>query len=112
VSEDERPKGEAAADDEEGQLGWASDEEPTLAEEAGALAESAAEFGVGAVIAPFAGGQTVDMVESLVTMVEAGVDRLTHLGDHAASPDEPDDPESDTIRRDIPLDDQASDGRE
>ncbi len=62
--------------------GAAPNDAPGRADEAAAIAESAAEIGVGAIIAPFAGGQTVEMVESLVSIVEAGVDHLTHLGDH------------------------------
>ena len=48
---------------------------------AGAVVESAAEIAIGAVIAPFTGGETVPMVETL----EAGVDRLTHLHTHSES---------------------------
>ena len=46
---------------------------------AGAVVESAAEIAIGAVIAPFTGGETVPMVETMVETFEAGVDRLTHL---------------------------------
>ena len=44
--------------------------------------ESAAELGLGAIIAPFTGGETVNIVGSVASMFEAGVDRLTHLGEH------------------------------
>lgn len=55
--------------------------------------ESAAELGLGAVIAPFTGGETVDIIGSVASMIEAGVDRLTHLGEHESAP-EADVPES------------------
>jgi hypothetical protein len=51
--------------------------------------ESAAELGLGAVIAPFTGGETVSIIGSVASMFEAGVDRLTHLGEHE-TPAEPD----------------------
>jgi hypothetical protein len=51
--------------------------------------ESAAELGLGAVIAPFTGGETVNIIGSVASMFEAGVDRLTHLGEHETPP-EPD----------------------
>jgi hypothetical protein len=50
--------------------------------------ESAAELGLGAVIAPFTGGETVDIIGSVASMLEAGVDRLTHLGEHETPPEE------------------------
>ena len=76
---------------------------------AGQVAESAAEIALGAVIAPFTGGETVTMVESIKETVEEGVDRLTHLGHrHDSSPEEdadsPRDPAS-TEDLDIPGDD-------
>ena len=54
--------------------------------------ESAAELGLGAVIAPFTGGETVSIIGSVASMFEAGVDRLTHLGEHEtpAGPDQAD----------------------
>ena len=48
--------------------------------------ESAAELGLGALIAPFTGGETVNIVGSVASMFEAGVDRLTHLGEHETPP--------------------------
>ncbi|MHB8458509.1 MAG: hypothetical protein ACYDAK_03550 [Candidatus Limnocylindrales bacterium] len=81
-----RPAGAARNDptgrDDDDALDRGDGEAPGRADEAAAIAESAAEIGVGAIIAPFTGGQTVEMVESLVSIVEAGVDHLTHLGDH------------------------------
>jgi hypothetical protein len=50
--------------------------------------ESAAELGLGAVIAPFTGGETVNIVGSVASMLEAGYDRLTHLGEHETPPEE------------------------
>jgi hypothetical protein len=50
--------------------------------------ESAAELGLGAVIAPFTGGETVSIVGSVASMIEAGFDRLTHLGEHETPPDD------------------------
>ena len=64
------------------------DGEQSLAEEATSLAESAAELGFGAVIAPFTGGETVPIVASMAGMLEAGIDRLTHLGEHESEPDD------------------------
>jgi hypothetical protein len=54
--------------------------------------ESAAELGLGAVIAPFTGGETVSIIGSVASMFEAGVDRLTHLGEREtpSRPDEAD----------------------
>ena len=57
-------------------------EDETLGEEVAHVVESAAELGLGAVIAPFTGGETVNIVGSVASMLEAGVDRLTHLGEH------------------------------
>jgi hypothetical protein len=51
--------------------------------------ESAAELGLGAVIGPFTGGETVSIIGSVASMFEAGVDRLRHLGEHE-TPAEPD----------------------
>ena len=51
------------------------------------VVESAAELGLGALIAPFTGGETVTIVGSVASMLEAGVDRLTHLGEHESPPD-------------------------
>jgi hypothetical protein len=51
------------------------------------LLESAAELGLGAVIAPFTGGETVNIVGSVASMFEAGFDRLTHLGEHETPPE-------------------------
>ena len=51
--------------------------------------ESAAELGLGAVIGPFTGGETVSIIGSVASMFEAGVDRLTHLGERETPP-EPD----------------------
>jgi hypothetical protein len=65
-------------------------EDETLGDEVTRVVESAAEFGLGAVIAPFTGGETVSIVGSVASMFEAGVDRLTHLGEHE-SPPAPDD---------------------
>jgi hypothetical protein len=62
------------------------EDKPGLADEAVAVAESAAELGLGAVIAPFTGGETVNIVGSIASMLEAGVDRLTHLGEHESAP--------------------------
>ena len=67
------------------------DDEQSLAEEATSLAESAAEIGFGAVIAPFTGGETVPIVASMAGMLEAGFDRLTHLGEHESEPDDGED---------------------
>lgn len=53
--------------------------------------ESAAELGLGAVIGPFTGGETVTIVGSVASMIEAGVDRLTHLGEHETPPEERED---------------------
>jgi hypothetical protein len=53
------------------------------------VVESAAELGLGAVIAPFTGGETVSIIGSVASMFEAGFDRLTHLGEHETPP-EPD----------------------
>jgi hypothetical protein len=55
-----------------------------------ALLESAAEWAVGAAIAPFTGSETVPIVTSVASMVDAGVDRLTHLGErpHPSRPEE------------------------
>ncbi|HEX7472495.1 MAG TPA: hypothetical protein VF323_05400 [Candidatus Limnocylindrales bacterium] len=64
-------------------------EDETLGDEVTRVVESAAEFGLGAVIAPFTGGETVSIVGSVASMLEAGVDRLTHLGEHETPP-EPD----------------------
>ncbi len=50
--------------------------------------ESAAELGLGAVIAPFTGGETVSIIGSVASMFEAGVDRLTHLGEHETPPED------------------------
>jgi hypothetical protein len=50
--------------------------------------ESAAELGLGAIIAPFTGGETVNIVGSVASMFEAGVDRLTHLGEHETPPED------------------------
>jgi hypothetical protein len=50
------------------------------------VVESAAELGFGAVIGPFTGGETVNIVGSVASMLEAGVDRLTHLGEHESAP--------------------------
>lgn len=50
------------------------------------ILESAAELGLGAVIAPFTGGETVNIVGSVASMFEAGFDRLTHLGEHETPP--------------------------
>ena len=61
----------------------------SLGDEVTRVVESAAELGLGAVIAPFTGGETVSIVGSVASMLEAGVDRLTHLGEHE-SPPEPD----------------------
>jgi hypothetical protein len=49
--------------------------------------ESAAELGLGAVIAPFTGGETVSIIGSVASMFEAGVDRLTHLREHETPPE-------------------------
>jgi hypothetical protein len=51
------------------------------------VVESAAELGLGAVIAPWTGGETVNIVGSVASMLEAGVDRLTHLGEHESVPE-------------------------
>jgi hypothetical protein len=51
------------------------------------VVESAAELGLGALIAPFTGGETVTIVGSVASMLEAGVDRLTHLGEHESPPE-------------------------
>jgi hypothetical protein len=67
------------------------DDEQSRAEEATSLAESAAEIGFGAVIAPFTGGETVPIVASMAGMLEAGFDRLTHLGKHESEPDDGED---------------------
>ena len=64
-------------------------EDESLGDEVTRVVESAAELGLGAVIAPFTGGETVSIVGSVASMLEAGVDRLTHLGEHE-SPPEPD----------------------
>ena len=82
--------------------------------------ESAAELGLGAVIAPFTGGETVNIVGSVASMFEAGVDRLTHLGEHETERESP--PELDEDGRpirpvpdtDIPTDpgNAPDDGRE
>jgi hypothetical protein len=60
------------------------------AETGTALLESAAEFAVGAAIAPFTGSETVPIVSSVASMLDAGVDRLTHLGErpHPSRPEE------------------------
>lgn len=50
------------------------------------VVESAAELGLGALIAPFTGGETVTIIGSVASMLEAGVDRLTHLGEHESAP--------------------------
>jgi hypothetical protein len=67
--------GDAAKDDDPG------DQVPDVL-------ESAAELGLGAVIAPFTGGETVNIVGSVASMLEAGYDRLTHLGEHETPPEE------------------------
>ena len=64
-------------------------EDESLGDEVTRVVESAAELGLGAVIAPFTGGETVSIVGSVASMLEAGVDRLTHLGEHE-TPQEPD----------------------
>ncbi|MFI5227056.1 MAG: hypothetical protein ACHQ3P_10320 [Candidatus Limnocylindrales bacterium] len=66
-----------------------ADDEPTGT--AGQVAESAAEIALGAVIAPFTGGETVTMVESIRETVEEGIDQLTHLRHHDAPPDDDED---------------------
>jgi hypothetical protein len=80
-------------------------EDETLGEEVAHVVESAAELGLGAVIAPFTGGETVNIVGSVASMLEAGVDRLTHLGEHE-SPSEPEaddtDDKDDADRTDEP----------
>lgn len=63
------------------------DDRETLSDDVINVAESAAELGFGAVIAPFTGGETVNIVGSMASMLEAGVDRLTHLGEHESAPD-------------------------
>jgi len=68
----------------------ASTEEPEDTDTAGAVVESAAEIAIGAVIAPFTGGETVPMVETMVETFEAGVDRLTHLRSHGDADSEED----------------------
>src|SRR6185312_6843125 len=65
--------------------------------------ESAAELGLGAVIAPFTGGETVNIVGSVASMFEAGFDRLTHLGEHETPPE-------DARKDDAP--DEAGDARD
>jgi hypothetical protein len=57
--------------------------------------ESAAELGLGAVIAPFTGGETVTIVGSVASMLEAGYDRLTHLGERETPREEPADEPAD-----------------
>ena len=66
--------------------------------------ELAAELGLGAVIAPFTGGETVDIIGSVASMFEAGVDRLTHLGEHesASASDAPADRDPDRASDDGP----------
>ena len=68
-------------------------EDESLGDEVTRVVESAAELGLGAVIAPFTGGETVSIVGSVASMFEAGVDRLTHLGEHETPEDEADDGE-------------------
>jgi hypothetical protein len=63
------------------------DDRETLSDDVINVAESAAELGFGAVIAPFTGGETVNIVGSMASMLEAGVDRLTHLGERESAPD-------------------------
>jgi hypothetical protein len=70
----------------------------TRGDEVKHVAESAAELGLGAVIAPFTGGETVSIVGSMASMIEAGVDRLTHPGERETRPEagedgEPGDPD-------------------
>ena len=99
-------------DDETLRAAAPDDHAATLGDDVVHVVESAAELGLGAVIAPFTGGETVNIVGSVASMLEAGVDRLTHLGEHETLPDDPDDPASDTTRSAPALDDQATDGRE
>ena len=68
-------------------------EDESLGDEVTRVVESAAELGLGAVIAPFTGGETVSIVGSVASMFEAGVDRLTHLGEHETPEDGADDGE-------------------
>jgi hypothetical protein len=71
----------------EGAPGSGSGSAPeTLGEDVAHVVESAAELGLGAVIAPWTGGETVDIIGSVASMFEAGVDRLTHLGEHESAP--------------------------
>jgi hypothetical protein len=60
----------------------AKDDERDPGDQVPDVLESAAELGLGAVIAPFTGGETVNIVGSVASMLEAGYDRLTHLGEH------------------------------
>ena len=47
-------------------------DDETLGEKVAHVVESAAELGLGAVIAPFTGGETVNIVGSVASMLEAG----------------------------------------
>jgi hypothetical protein len=94
-----------------------ADDEPSGT--AGQVAESAAEIALGAVIAPFTGGETVTMVETIKETVEEGVERLTHLGHHEAESAGDDDTDHDgsspppsIYSPDTSIDVPADDGRE
>jgi hypothetical protein len=87
-----------------------ADDPDTLGDGVTRVVESAAELGLGAVIGPFTGGETVNIVGSVASMLEAGVDRLTHLGEHESVPDDPDDP--DYPSGPAPSDSPGDDGRE
>jgi hypothetical protein len=84
-------KGQAAP--EASPDGGPDDDRETLGDDVINVAESAAELGFGAAIAPFTGGETVNIVGSMASMLEAGVDRLTHLGEHETAPGAADDGE-------------------
>jgi hypothetical protein len=96
----------------------APDDEPSGT--AGQVAESAAEIALGAVIAPFTGGETVTLVETIRETVEEGIDQLTHLRHHDASPRQDDgdaadansDPPPSIYSHDTSIDVPADDGRE
>ena len=71
------------------------------------LVESAAELGLGAVIGPFTGGETVDIVGSVASMLDAGVDRLTHLGERGSRAE----PKAETPRDDDGTEPSEADDR-